>query len=58
MSEIISQFKKKIIDADIAIMGLGISNMALIRFLHRCGAKNITIYDKIAGEHIEKNINI
>lgn len=58
MSEIISQFKKKIIDADIAIMGLGISNMALIRFLHRCGAKNITIYDKIAGEHIEKNINM
>ena len=58
MSEIISQFKKKIIDADIAIMGLGISNMALIRFLHRCGVKKITIYDKMAGENIEKNVKI
>lgn len=58
MSEKINEFKKKIIDASIAIMGLGISNMALIRFLNRCGAKNITIYDKMAGEQIEKNIKI
>ncbi len=58
MSEKTNLFKNKIRNANIGIIGIGISNMALIRFLNRCGATNITIYDKMVGEQINKNIEV
>ena len=38
--------------AKIAVIGLGISNVPLIRFLSRLGAKNITVYDQSESQQV------
>ncbi len=40
----------------IAVIGLGISNIPLIRFLNSSGAKDITAYDKFENEQVSANI--
>lgn len=49
-------FKEKIAAAKIAVLGLGISNVPLIRFLYNSGARNITAYDKFASPQVLANI--
>ena len=51
-------FKNKIAEAKIAVLGLGISNVPLIRFLYNSGARNITAYDKFASPQVIANIDI
>ena len=52
----LEDFKKKIAEAKIAVLGLGISNVHLIRFLYNSGARNITAYDKFASAQVLNNI--
>ncbi len=41
--------------ARVAVLGLGISNMALIRFLHEKGARFVAVYDKNENEYVLSN---
>lgn len=54
----LDDFKNKIAGAKIAVLGLGISNVPLIRFLYNSGARNITAYDKFASPQVIANIDI
>lgn len=40
------EYKFKIQGASVAVLGLGISNIALISFLNGCGVYDITVFDK------------
>ena len=42
----LTEYKEFIKNKKIAVIGLGISNQALIRFLNDCGAFNISVFDK------------
>lgn len=57
MTNKIKSFKEKISSAKIAVLGLGISNIPLIRFLHNSGALNITAYDKFSSPQVLANID-
>lgn len=46
----LSEYKEFICNKKIAVIGLGISNQALIRFLNDCGAYNISIFDKTTAQ--------
>lgn len=56
MTNNIETFKQKISTAKIAVLGLGISNIPLIRFLYNSGARNITAYDKFSNPKIIETI--
>ena len=43
--------------AKIAVIGLGISNVPLIRFLGRLGAKEITVYDRSENQQIRAKLD-
>lgn len=58
MTNKIKSFKEKISSAKIAVLGLGISNIPLIRFLYRSGARNITAYDKFSSQQVIANIDM
>lgn len=51
------QFTENVSSAKIAVIGLGISNIPLIHFLHRSGARSITAYDRFDTIQIQKNID-
>ena len=58
MTNKFESFKKNIAAAKIAVLGLGISNVPLIRFLCESGARNITAYDKFASPQVLANIDL
>lgn len=58
MTNNILKFKEKINSAKVAVLGLGISNIPLIRFLCECGVKDITAYDKFASPQVISNIEM
>ena len=58
MTKNILKFKEKINSAKVAVLGLGISNIPLIRFLCECGVKDITAYDKFASPQVISNIEM
>lgn len=58
MTNEFESFKKNIAAAKIAVLGLGISNVPLIRFLYESGARNITAYDKFASPQVLANIEM
>ena len=58
MTNEFESFKKNIAAAKIALLGLGISNVPLIRFLYKSGARNITAYDKFASPQVLANIEM
>lgn len=57
MTNKIKSFKEKVSSAKIAVLGLGISNIPLIRFLHNSGARDITAYDKFSSPQVLANID-
>jgi UDP-N-acetylmuramoyl-L-alanine--D-glutamate ligase len=52
----IEHFMENLPSAKIAVIGLGISNLPLIRFLNRSGAHHITAYDKYENTQIRETI--
>lgn len=57
MTNKIKSFKEKVSSAKIAVLGLGISNIPLIRFLYSSGARDITAYDKFSSPQVLANID-
>ena len=47
----IQEFKKKAKDMKIAVIGIGVSNLPLVRMLSECGAK-ICVHDKRSAEQL------
>lgn len=47
----IQEFKKKARDMKIAVVGIGVSNLPLVRMLHECGAR-LYIHDKRTEEQL------
>ena len=58
MTNKINSFKEKISSAKIAVLGLGISNIPLIRFLYSSGARDITAYDKFSSPQVLANVDM
>lgn len=56
MTNKMNSFKEKVSSAKIAVLGLGISNIPLIRFLYSSGARDITAYDKFSSPQVLTNI--
>lgn len=56
MTDAIKHFMENLSSAKIAVIGLGISNLPLIRFLSRSGAGNITAYDRYENPQIRESI--
>ena len=50
----LTEYKEFIKNKKIAVIGLGISNQALIRFLNDCGAFNISVFDKTTADSFIK----
>lgn len=48
----LQEFKADICGKEVAVVGIGVSNLPLIRFLHSCGAK-VTAHDKRTPEQLE-----
>ncbi|MBE7066440.1 MAG: UDP-N-acetylmuramoyl-L-alanine--D-glutamate ligase [Ruminococcaceae bacterium] len=46
----LAEYKEYIRNKKIAVIGFGISNQALVRFLNKCGAHNISIFDKSTAD--------
>lgn len=57
MNEKLSKFKEMIKDKRVAVLGLGISNRPLVRFLYQSGVRDITGFDQCSGEDAERIIN-
>lgn len=55
MSDTTKKFEEKLLGANIAVIGLGVSNVALIRFLNKIGSNKITVYDKFANDNVMKS---
>lgn len=49
----IQEFKKSIKDVKVAVVGIGVSNLPLVRMLAQCGAE-ICVYDKRTPEKLEE----
>ena len=58
MTNKIKSFKEKVSSAKIAVLGLGISNIPLIRFLYSSGARDITAYDKFSSPQVLANVDM
>lgn len=50
MNTKLNEYKTYIYNKKIAVIGFGISNQALLHFLNKCGAYNISIFDKSTSE--------
>lgn len=51
----INYILNNISDVRIAVIGLGISNVPLIKYLYSLGARNITVYDKNDNEYVRNS---
>lgn len=56
MNQKLYEFQQNIINKKIAVLGLGISNIPLICFLHKLGAQDITGFDRASKEELKKTL--
>ena len=49
----VQEFKKEVEGKTVAVVGIGVSNIPLIRFLVQCGARVIA-YDRRRAEQLER----
>ena len=56
MNQKLYEFEQNIKNKKIGVLGLGISNIPLIRFLHKLGAEDITGFDRASKQDLEETI--